>query len=188
MFGIDVTHDSPEIHPIMFCHTCRNKAQRGKKKWVDSTLEVHEWKAHVDGAACATCAFFTDQAKGGRHTKATKNRGRPNKSSARYIADTIQSKAPSSWMVSEPLLLSRFLPPASNIFLSDMQCGFCKCIVDQPVKTPCRKLVCAKCISDQVRASNAVSLHCPLCSSTHTVESTSYTSASDVLLKIIGSL
>ena len=188
MFGIDVTHDSPEIHPTMFCHTCRNKAQRGKKKWVDSTLEVHEWKAHVDGAACATCAFFTDQAKGGRPTKATKNRGRPNKSSARYIADTIQSKAPSSWMVSEPLLLSRFLPPASNIFLSDMQCGFCKCIVDQPVNTPCRKLVCAKCISDQVRASNAVSLHCPSCSSTHTVESTSYTSASDVLLKIIGSL
>ena len=43
VFGIDVTHDSPEIHPTMFCHTCRNKAQRGKKKWVDSTLEVHDW-------------------------------------------------------------------------------------------------------------------------------------------------
>ena len=79
-----------------------------------------------------------------------------------------------------------FLPPASNISLSDMQCGFCKCIVDQPVNTLCRKL--AKCISDQVRASNAVSLHCPSCSSTYTIESTSYTSTSDVVLKIIGSL
>ena len=61
--------------------------------YIDSTLEVHEWKAHVDGAACTTCAFFMDQAKGGRPTKTTKNRGRPNKSSARYIADTIQTKA-----------------------------------------------------------------------------------------------
>ena len=169
---MSLTIYSPEIHPTMFCHTCRNKAQRGKKKWVDSTLEVHEW-----GSMCYLRPFH-GSGKGRSTYKATKNRGRPNKSSARYIADTIQSKAPSSWMVSEPLLLSRFLPPASNISLSDMQCGFCKCIVDQPVNTPCRKLVCAKCISDQVRASNAVSLHCP----------TSYTSASDVLLKIIESL
>ena len=48
---------------------------------------------YLDGAACTTCAFFMDQAKGGRPTKTTKNRGRPNKSSARYIADTIQTKA-----------------------------------------------------------------------------------------------
>ena len=56
---------------------------------------------------------------------------------------------------------------------------FLICSVVSASETPCRKLVCAKCISDQVRASKAVSLHCPLCSSTHTVESTSYTSASE---------
>ena len=91
MFGIDVTDDSPEIHPAMFCHTCRNKAQRGKKKWVDSTLEVHEWKAH--GGSMYYLHLFHGSGKGRSTYKSNKNRGRPNKSSARYIADTIQAKA-----------------------------------------------------------------------------------------------
>lgn len=179
--------DSPDIHPTMYCHTCHNKARRGKEKWVDSTLEVRNWEAHED--QCSTCEFFVSKAKGGRPTKSTKNRGRPCNNSFRYIAESIDNEAPPTWMASEPLILSRFLPPASNLSLCDMQCAFCKCIVDRPVTTPCRKLVCAKCITEHIRNSKSVSLHCPSCSSTHSLETASlYGPASDMLLKIIGSL
>ena len=191
VFGIDITKDRPETYLATFCHSCYTKAQRNKVKWVDSTLEVHEWTEHPDGEGvpCATCDFFTTQKKGGRPKRAQKNRGRPSKSINRSIADSIQNEAPPSWMASEPLSLSRFLPPASNVSLKDMQCAYCECIADKPVNTPCRKRVCAKCISDHVRNSEDISLHCLCCNTIHTINSASfYPPASELALKVLGSM
>ena len=174
VLGINIAQDTPEVHPTMFCHLCYSKAQRSKKKWVNSSLEVHEWTKHPHSkdAICETCEFFMRQKKGGRPTRASKNRGRPKHDSNRYIAEAIRSNAPPNWRVSEPLELSRFLPPAANVSLQDMHCAFCMCIANQAVTTPCRRIVCAKCISSYIRDSKeSCLLQCTALLATHHTQS-----------------
>ena len=51
---------------------------------------------------------------------------------------------------SQQLHVVRFLPPSTSFSLLDLLCVVCHCIVDRPVETPCRKMVCAHCISGLV--------------------------------------
>ena len=127
------------------------------------------------------------QQRGGRPKKDRKNRGRRRESSNLAIADTILRHAPPSWLVSAPLTPSRFLPPATVLSLSDLQCPICDCIVDQPVETPCQKLVCAVCIAQHIRSSEGPAILCPCCDNTHDL-SFSFSPAPEVVLKVLGSL
>ena len=85
-----------------------------------------------------------------------------------------------------PLTLSRFLPPAKVLSLSDLQCPICCCIVDQPVETPCQKLVCAVCIAQHIRSYEQAVIPCPCCDGTHDLSS--FLPAPEVVLKVLGSL
>ena len=126
---------------------------------------------------------------GGRKMKEPVKRGRPGKSSKKGIANAIQRDAPGTWKMTAPLSLSRFLPPSTNLNLSDFQCAICNNIVDRPVTTPCRKLVCAECVCDRVRTSaEDEDMQCPSCSDMHPVAATTFTKASDVVLKVLGGL
>ena len=113
---------------------------------------------------------------GGRKKKESDNKqGRTAKS--------ILCDAPETWKTDDPLSIPRFLPPSTSLHLNDFQCAICNNIVDRPVTTPCRKLVCAECISTAIRASDG-----PSCSNIHPITPTTFTPASDVALKVLGGL
>ena len=125
---------------------------------------------------------------GGRGKKVGKKRGRPMKESNKGIANAIQKNAPESLKVVQPLSLSRFLPPATNLSLTDFQCAICLHIVDRPVETPCRKLLCADCISESLWCQDDSEMPCLCCKGSHYITSTSFTPASEVVLKVLGAL
>jgi hypothetical protein len=55
--------------------------------------------------------------------------------------------------------------------------------------TPCRKLLCAECISETVRASeDLMNTQCPSCGDVHPITSTTFTPVSEVVLKVIAGL
>ena len=125
---------------------------------------------------------------GRRKKKEPVKRGRPRKDSRKGIANDINSNAPESWRMTEPLSLPRFLPPSANLHLSDFQCAICNNIVDRPVTTPCRKLLCGECISNRIRASDVDDIQCPACNDLHSITPKTFTPASDVVLKVLGGL
>ena len=115
-------------------------------------------------------------------------RGRPSKTSMKGIANTIASGAPKTWRMTAPLSLLRFLPPSTNLNLSDFQCVICNNIVDRPVTTPCRKLVCAECICDRICTAEDGEILCPSCIEMHPITATTFTTASHVVLKVLAGL
>ena len=74
-----------------------------------------------------------------------------------------------------------FFAPAASISLKDLQCPVCRCVVDGLVETVCRKLVCAECMPNHT----LTSISCSFCNVTH---ENSFTPASDVVLKVLGTL
>ena len=55
-----------------------------------------------------------------------------------------------TWRGSQQLHVVWFLPPSTKFSLLDLLCVVCHCIVDRPMGIPCRKMVCAHCISGLV--------------------------------------
>lgn len=188
-FGVDVANDNIEIHPLYYCHSCHGIAKRleSGKAGTESILQGYIWSVHVEGH-CEVCNTLSPLRKGGRPKKDTKKRGRPTKESNKGIANAIIRNAPKSWRASQPLCLPRFLPPATNLSLADFQCVLCHCIVDQPVETPCRKLICATCISERVRGADLSDMPCPCCKLSHKITSSTFPPASEVVLKVLEAL
>lgn len=188
-FGIDVANDNPDIHPPYYCHSCHGVAKRldSGKAGAESVLKGYTWSSHTE-KGCEVCDVLSPLNRGGRPKKSSKKRGRPPQESNKGIANTVIKNAPESWRASEPLSLPRFLPPATNLSLSDFQCALCLCIVNQPVETPCRKLICATCISEHVRGANLSDMPCPCCKQSHSITSSSFPPASEVVLKVIEAL
>ena len=180
-------NDDNNIHPLYDCHTCHNTAKRLQRAGTESSICAHVWSAHIDNSKCQVCNIRLHT--GGRPQKETKKYGRPNKASSKGIANGIVRKAPKSWKASQPLSLSRFLPSATTLSLTDFQCAICRNIVDQPVETPCQKLICAECICQHVhRAEDLTDMQCPSCDKSHSISSTSFPPASEVVLKVLGAL
>ncbi len=111
-FGVVASKDEVGTHPSSFCNTCYAKAKKYTVggKHVLSAVTVHEWSPHT-ATDCSACDLFANQLRGGRPKKGRKNRGRLDNSSSQILAD-ISERAPPSWRASQPLVLSRFLPPA----------------------------------------------------------------------------
>ena len=84
--------------------------------------------------------------------------------------------------------MARFLPPSASLSLPDLLCVVCHCIVDCPVETPCRKMVCAHCISGLVLEADLSAMQCPCCPESHDITSSCFPPASDVVLKVMGAL
>ena len=97
----------------------------------------------------------------------------------RILLDTTHTQ---SWKAS-----SRFLP-STTVPLEYLQCRFCSCIVDQPVQTPCRKLVCSTCIVSLLRSCDLASFPCPFCKESHEITATSFPAATEVTMKVLGDL
>ena len=181
--GINVENDEPHIHPDRFCQSCHTKAGQHSEA-VRSTLEVFVWTAHVDpSSSCKVCCFLKKKSTGGRPKKMTMNRGRPLPFTTRIMRD-----APNSMKSFIPLQPSRFLP-TTFVAIEDLQYSICNYIVDQPVETPCRKLVCSLCIVRLFRLCDDVaSLPCPSCKEVHEISNSSYPPVSKVVVKMLGEL
>ena len=169
--GVDVSNDRREIHPPYVCHNCCTKAKQYARSTVKSSLALQQWSPHTE-TNCTACALFRSSQRGGRPKKSTKNRGRQSLERV-----SLFDKAPESWRGSEALTPSRFLSPPV-LQLCDFQCTLCNNIVDRPVETPCRKLVCVECIPDRYL--------CQHCSTVHALST--FTSVPPVTLKFLGSL
>ena len=191
-FSIDVASDDCNIHPSQYCHNCHSTAKRLEKAGgvAESSLQAHTWSPHTDNE-CEVCCVTSALHSAGRKKKDATKRGRPKKESRKAMANDLLKNAPESWKVAQPLSLSRFLPPASNVSLTDFQCAICMHVVDQPIETPCRKLLCVDCISTSLLTEDHLNPHelpCPSCKECHSLTTTSFTPASEFTLKILGGL
>ena len=88
---------------------------------------------------------------------------------------------------SSPLSPSRFLPSVT-VPLDDLTCGLCQNIVDQPVETAFRKLVCSVCVASLLRSCRLNHFPCPYCSVVHEVTETSFPEATNIVMNILGDL
>ena len=116
----------------------------------------------------------------------TKNRGRPSLHSTKAIANRVLRTTLPSHRTSSPLSLSRFWP--STVALESLQCGVCHNIVDQPMHTECRKLVCATCIPSLLHSSENGQYNCPSCKEPHKICASTFPEASDVVVNVLGDL
>ncbi len=186
-FGVKVGGDCPEVHPTCFCNTCYVKMRQYNSAsggCINSALVPYNWQEH-SATDCLTCDMFNWHTKAGRPRKTRKNRGRPGKNSNKGVIESLHQSAPPTWKVSEPLSLSRFLPPAANVSLTDLQCALCMCIVDRPVEMSCGKLVCCECIVRHLQDNESQPISCQCCGSSHDV---SPRPAAEVIVKVVGSL
>jgi hypothetical protein len=181
--GIDVSGDRKDIHPPSFCASCRSKVKRvSEGKQVQSSLNTFAWTEHAE-SGCTVCT----KKKGGRPIKEKGERGRPREGSSKHIANRILQSAAQSFKAGSPLLLSHFLPP-SSVSLTDLQCSVCSNIVDRPVETPCKKVVCSLCISALIAKSDLAEFSCPSCKEVHDITESSFRPASEVVMKVLGAL
>ena len=187
-FGIVVEQDMPHIHPTGFCNKCYSKMKKNIKKGTNSAQEVFNWQPHSDGA-CSQCQYFQKQGSGGRPK--TTRKGRPKSREVQLVAEDplvrLCKSACPSWNAPQALSLASFLPPATGLHLSDLQCPFCSLIVDRPVQTACGKVVCCTCIIEYTykqRKNKEVETF-PCCSGTHV---TPPIPAAAVVTQVIGSL
>ena len=177
--GINVSDDRKDIHPPFFCSSCRSKVKRvSEGKQVQSSLCTFAWTEHAE-SGCTVCTHLGGKKKkGGRPIKEKGERGRPREGSNRHIANRIlQSAAQSFKAGGSPLLLSHFLP-SSSVSLTDLQCRICSNIVDRPVETPCKKVVCCSCISALIATtSDLAEFPRPSCKEVHEITESSFSPA-----------
>lgn len=187
-YCLNTATDKPNIHPIMYCHKCHTIAsKREKGSTVGTAVVPFKWESHGGDWESYEGECWVCKGKGVRQKKGTKKRGRPKDDSGKGVANTVLEIVPTSWKVVLSLSLSRFLPPASFLSLHDLQCKVCSCIVDQPVETLCSNLVCAECISSLLLTVES-SLQCPCCKDCLEVSPTMFVPASEVVLKVLGTL
>jgi hypothetical protein len=114
---------------------------------------------HSSGHFIQTIAAGCAREKLEDQKKGTKKRGRPKVESGKGIANRVLRTAPPSWRAAQPLSLSRFLPPAASLSLHNLQCK----LVDS-------------------------SFSCPCCKESHELSPSMFVAASDVVLKVLGTL
>ena len=149
---------------------------------------MYKWEPHT-APTCTICELFRSQSAGGRPKRERKNRGRPKKNILTKALQDIEEVAPPSWGPSKPLELARFLPPAADLTLSDLQCKLCRYILDRPIQMRRGKLVCMKCLEQywQKNGGEAMETYpCPSCDNAS--HNTAPTPAAHVLVKVIRAL
>ena len=189
-YNIECLDDNPNIHPSQFCPPCFQRAGRicdAKAKQVsyESSISPFSWRIHAENS-CAICKMFNQQSVGGRPRKERKNRGHPGSSSTRTLWKHLDTIAPASFQVVQPLTPSRFQAIGPNISLVDFQCPCCTNILNRPIQlSSCGKMVCADCLVACMQGGSDV---CPGCRNHHEFGVKNVQSPPEFVVKLIGGL
>ena len=187
-YNIECLDDNPNIHPSQFCPPCFQRAGRicdakAKEVWYESSISPFSWTVHAENS-CTICEMFNQQSVGGRPRKERKNRGHPGSSSTRTLWKHLDTIAPASFQVVEPLTPSRFQAIGPNISLVDFQCPCCANILNRPIQlSSCGKMACADCLVACMQGGSDV---CPGCRNHHEFGVKNVPSPPEFVVKLIG--
>ena len=181
-FGVAVSGDSADVHPVSFCHGCYNilaraRKAREKNRVYTPSIELFSWSPHI--ASCTVCDHFQKAASGGRPRK--KNIGRPSAGSPRSAITHLHTVAPPTFNTGDVRsLISRSVP------INDLVCPMCSLIVDRTIQlTTCNRLVCLSCLCSSLSESG---FSCPCCRDDHLQDHSTMVCPSPVVMKIIGDI
>ena len=185
-FRIDITRDSPTIHPQHFCHACKNVLQRAKTEGYQHRTSLFvEWNDHIEDS-CNVCCYFDTLQKGGRPRKTKRTPGRPPNNSPRYCSEHIRAIAPPPF-VSTHHTAPRICTEHQVVNLRDLQCPICCDVLRSPVElVDCRSVVCGECCSLWFQHIDDIS--CPCCYGDHLKSFTSIRPASHLIMSLLGGL
>ena len=92
VFHLDITSDTPSIHPSQFCEKCKVVVSKSKKATTEGgmfphSVKTYKWLEHEsEPSGCSVCT----QPVGGRPRKFMKNRGRPSATSAHSMVSQVK--------------------------------------------------------------------------------------------------
>lgn len=153
--GIDTTLDRERIHPPSTCNNCYAKMKKIDAGTTSSTLVPFPFMEHSSN--CPLCTYCETQSKGGRPRKVSKI----PQNALQHLRENAGPKVACPQV---SLSLNRFFQPSPNsVSLEDLQCPFCRCIVDQPVQLPCKAAICMGCLLWVSHRGN----NCPYCGDEH---------------------
>ena len=165
--GVDLSSDSPEIHPQYFCNYCYLSAKKqmcGQQSC--TTLSPTQWLPHSE-TSCTVCDV---KRKGGRPKKKSSS-GRPSAMSTHI--KSVASPIP-------PFTLDQLV---HNSYKDDVTCRSCKAAVQKPVEVlPCKSLYCCNCALSLASSS---SFTCSSCSCIHESIDSTFTKPSSIAEKMI---
>jgi len=92
---LNVSNDSPDVHPTKFCNNCYAVIKKISKALLDGTtarssLQPFSFEQHTEGS-CRVCTHFREKAKGGRSRK----HERAQTTSAQLLAALCSAYSPS---------------------------------------------------------------------------------------------
>ena len=183
-FGVAVSRDSPDVHPVSFCHGCYNVLVRSRKakeanKLYTPSVEVFSWNPHTSN--CTVCDYFEKAARGGRPRK--QKIGRPSAISTHSAIMHLHTTAPSTFFNAVDVHSRTLQSATSSVSISDLVCPLCSLVVDRPIQLiTCNKLVCLNCLCSSL-SNNGFS-----CIGDHLKDHNTMVCPSPVVMKIIGDL
>ena len=123
-----------------------------------------QWEGHTD-QACETCSRYDQKAKGGRPKKRARRSNDPVSITSSELLQHTNSLLPQlpSLKSQKALHPDRFIPPVPPVSLGDFTCPVCCMVLDQPVETVCRHIVCQSCISKWLHVCDHAKTSCPCC-------------------------
>ena len=185
---LNVSNDSPNVHPTKFCNNCYAVIKKISKALLDGTtarssLQPFSFEQHNEGS-CRVCTHFREKAKGGRPRKHKNIASCP-----RSVVDHIRAVAGPSLRCILPLTIERFFTPAPGSFsLSDLKCPVCQNVVDEPVELACKSPICYTCCLGMLRKSDGGVTECPSCHEEHELAINSFQAISPVVTKLLSNL
>ena len=186
VFSVDITQDSPTIHPQYFCHFCKTVLKKAESlEYEHKTSVFVGWCEHREGS-CSVCQQFELIKKGGRPKKVQHTAGCPRNDSPRYCIQKIRAIAPPAIV---PTLNSNLTicEEHKHINQKELQCPICYDLLQSPVElVNCGTVVCAECCCKWLRENT--NINCPCCYSNHLLDFHTVRSASPLLLGLLASL
>lgn len=188
-FDIHIDCDMEDTHPKLFCNSCYAK-MKNKIKAIDSkkphlqALTVFSWNTHNE-RKCQVCEQFNLISKGGRPSKARKNRGKPTGDSCHDVMQYVIDIAPPTFYDGQPTFDVSPLP--LNIKSSDVYCVVCLDVLNSPLQlTACSSLICTSCLIKWIELSKGTK--CPVCHHTHLLTLPEINPLEGIHLRLISSL
>ncbi len=138
---VDIDTSNPAVHPTKFCQKCYSGMKRMKKSDTKTSIRVTFWTEHTE-TDCDTCKRYNDTCKPGRKVKAQKGGKHVQVTNGQILVEINSLNLLPQFATKMPLSKSRFSVPPAPIKLEDFTCECCGDVLNQPVETKCRHIMC----------------------------------------------